>query len=120
MTVVRKESNLSADGGDLSLIHARLGHDVGKGATSQVLHHHKKLISDQETEKKKKAHNQRCINCAHKLVFTERLELPVHKVDDVGILHLLHDQDLVADELFLRLLLQVDLLDGHLQHTASH
>lgn len=96
MTVVRKESNLSADGGDLSLIHARLGHNIGKGATSEVLHHHKKLVSNQETEKKN-AHNQRCINCANKLVFTERLELPVHEVDDVGILQLLHDQDLVDD-----------------------
>lgn len=39
---------------------------------------------------------------------------PVHEVDNVGILQLLHHQDLVDDELFLRLLLQVNLLDGHL------
>lgn len=44
--------------------------------------------------------------------------LPVHEVDNVGIFQLLHHQDLVDDELFLRLLLQVDLLDGHLRQST--
>ena len=40
--------------------------------------------------------------------------VPVNKVDNVGVLHLLHDQDLIDDQLLLGLLLQVDLLDSHL------
>ena len=45
--------------------------------------------------------------------------LPVDEVDDVHVFHLLHDQDLIDNQLFLRLLLQVDLLDGHLQNTTT-
>ena len=44
--------------------------------------------------------------------------VPVKEIDDIGVLHLFHDQDLVDDELLLRLLLQVNLFDGHL-HTDT-
>ena len=40
--------------------------------------------------------------------------LPVQVVNNVGVLVFPHDQNLVYDQLLLRLLLQVHLLDGHL------
>lgn len=47
------------------------------------------------------------------------LALPIEEVDNVGVLQLLHDQDLIDNQLLLWLLLQVDLFDGNLQSTAS-
>lgn len=54
------------------------------------------------------------VNCA---LVSVMAALPIYEVDNVGVLQLLHDQDLVDDQLFLWLLLQVDLFDGHLQKT---
>jgi len=44
-------------------------------------------------------------------------QVAVKVVDDVGVLVITHHDDLVNDQLLLRLLRQVHLLDGHL--TAS-
>lgn len=44
---------LPAHGGDLSLVHARLRHDIGEGASCQVLHHHPELFSYKVTEEPK-------------------------------------------------------------------
>lgn len=41
--------------------------------------------------------------------------LPVYEVDDVWVLHLLHHQDLIDDQLLLGLFLEVNLLDGDLK-----
>lgn len=41
--------------------------------------------------------------------------LPVQVINNVGIFVFPHDQDLIDDELLLRLLLQIHLLNGHLK-----
>lgn len=45
--------HLPAHGGDLSLVHAGLCHDIGQGASCQVLHHHPELFSYKVTEEPK-------------------------------------------------------------------
>lgn len=45
---------LSADGCNLALVHAGLGHHVSQRAASQVLHHHPQLVSYQVAATKKK------------------------------------------------------------------
>lgn len=40
---------------------------------------------------------------------------PVQIINDVGVLVFPHHQNLIDDQLFLRLLLQIHLLDGHLR-----
>lgn len=44
-----------------------------------------------------------------------KLTLPVYIVDNVGVFQLLHHQDLIDDQLFLGLLLEVNLFNGHLE-----
>lgn len=103
-------TNLSADCSNLSLVHARLCHHVSQRSSSQVLHDHKELVSNQET----KHTHWSCEPFPSRASLRYALVLPVHKVYDVGVLQLLHDLDLIDDQLFLRLLLQIDLFDGHL------
>ena len=77
---------LAADGSDLPLRHDIEGYHVGQAATFHVLHDDPQISSHQET---------------------------VHKVDNVLMLAILHDQNLIDDKVFLGLLLEVHLLDGN-------
>lgn len=43
-----EEFYLSADSGNLRLVHARLRHNISKGTASEILHHHEKLVSYEE------------------------------------------------------------------------
>nr|GFD54071.1 hypothetical protein [Tanacetum cinerariifolium] len=78
--------SLATDGRDLALGHHVERDDVRQTPALHVLHDNPKIAADQET---------------------------IHKVDNVLVLAVLHDQDFVDDEVLLRLLLQVHLLDGH-------
>lgn len=42
-------THLSAHGGDLRLVHARLSHHVSQRASGQILHHHPQLVTNQVT-----------------------------------------------------------------------
>lgn len=75
-----------ADGGDLALGHDVERHDVGQAAALHELHHHPQLAGAQ---------------------------IAVDEVHNVWVGAVLHDQDLVDDQVLLGLLLQVHLLDGH-------
>jgi hypothetical protein len=75
----------AADGGNLTLRHHVEGDNIGKTTTLHVLHHHPKIAANEER---------------------------VHEVDDVLVSAVPHDQDFVDDEILLRLLLQVHLLNG--------
>lgn len=70
----------------MALAHDVEGNDVCQRTSLHVLHHHPEVTLDQER---------------------------IHKVDDVPVLGFAHNQDLVDNQIFLRLLVQVHLLDGN-------
>jgi hypothetical protein len=78
---------LLADGGDLFLVHPRVGDDVGEGPALQELHHHPELVVHQVT---------------------------VEHLDHVGVVVVAHYHHLVEQELPALLLAQVHLLHGDL------
>ena len=77
---------LSAYGSNLSLGHDVAGHHIGKTTALHVLHDDPKIS-----------------------LVEERIDV----VDNVGMARRLHDQNLVDNEVLLRLLFKVHLLDGH-------
>lgn len=81
-----EDTHFSAHSSDLTLAHHVEGHNIRKRTSLHVFHDHPEIASHQER---------------------------VHEVDDVLVLAVLHDQNLVDDQILLRLLLQVHLLDGH-------
>ena len=84
MEVLQAFERLPTDGRDLSLGHDVARDDVGQGASLHVLHDDPEVALEQER---------------------------VDKVDDVAVTTLLHDEDFVDDQVLLRLLLEVHLLD---------
>jgi hypothetical protein len=76
---------LAADSGDLALRHHVEGNNIGKTTTLHVLHHHPKIATNEKR---------------------------VHEVDDILMSAISHDQNFINDEILLRLLFQVHLLDG--------
>lgn len=78
--------NLSADCGNLTLGHDVERDHIGQTTTLHVLHHNPKIAADEET---------------------------VHEVDNVLMPAVLHDQNFVDNQVFLWLLFQIHLFDGH-------
>lgn len=77
---------LPRDGGDLALSHQVRSDDVREGTSLHVLHHNPEVILVQER---------------------------VDVVDDVGVPRGTHDQDLVDNQVFLRLFIEIHLFDGN-------
>lgn len=86
MQELQAVESLAADGRDLTLGHHVEGDNVSKTTALHVFHNHPEIATDKEG---------------------------VHKVDDVLVLAVPHDQNFVDDEVFLGLLLQIHLFDGH-------
>ena len=84
--LIKKKGYFFADGGDLTFRHDIGGEDIGQTAAFHVLHDDPQVALVQET---------------------------VHVIDDVLVLAIPHHQNLVDDQLFLRLLFQIHLLDRH-------
>ena len=84
---VESLKNLPADGSDLTFVHAGFSDNVCEAAARKILHCHPQLLGDKEG---------------------------VQEVDHVGVLVGLHHNNLVDNQLLLRLLLQVHLLYGYL------
>lgn len=84
---LQRLQHLATNRGDLALVHAGLGNDVGERTSRQVLHDDPQLLGHQ---------------------------IAVQVVDHVRMFVLSHHQDLVDDQFLLRLLAEVHLLDGDL------
>jgi len=84
--VLQTTQRLPADRRNLPLGHDVERHNVGQAAALHELHHDPQF---------------------------PRAQIAVNEVDNVGVRALLHDQDLVDDQVLLWLLLEVHLLDGH-------
>ena len=82
--VLEALAGLAGDGGDLAVGHEVRGDDVRQRAALHVLHHDPELVLVQER---------------------------VDVVDDVRVPRRAHDEDFVDDEVLLRLLLEVHLLN---------
>lgn len=78
--------SLAADSRDLTLGHHVEGDNVSKTATLHVFHDYPEIATDKER---------------------------VHEVDDVLVFAVPHNQNFVDNEILLRLLLQIHLLDGN-------
>lgn len=85
MQVLKPSERLPANRGNLPFRHDVECHDICQASTLHKLHDHPELAP---------------------------AEVAVDKVDNVGVGALLHDQNLVDDQVLLGLLLQVHLLDG--------
>jgi hypothetical protein len=85
MEVLKPSERLPAHRGNLPFRHDVERHDICQASTFHKLHDHPELAPT---------------------------KVAVDKVDNVGVGALLHDQNLVDDQVLLRLLLQVHLLDG--------
>jgi hypothetical protein len=85
MEVLESLECLPRHSSNLSLAHDVARDDVGERSTLHVLHHNPKVALEQE-----------------------RVDI----VDNIAMPRLLHDEDLVDDEILLGLLLKVHLLDG--------
>ena len=82
--VLQALEHLARNGRNLSLAHDVGRDNVGQAAALHVLHTDPEIAADEER---------------------------VDVIDNVGVPRLFHDEDLVDDEVLLRLLLEVHLLD---------
>lgn len=78
--------HFTANGGDLALVHTRLGDHIGQRATRQVFHHNPQFLAHQ---------------------------IAIQIIDHIRMLVLSHHQDLIDNQFFFRLLRQIHLLDSH-------
>jgi hypothetical protein len=85
MEMLKALARLAADGSNLAFGHEVGGDDVGEASALHVLHDDPKVVLPQEA---------------------------VDVIDDIGVAGGAHDEDLVDDEVLLRLLVEVHLLDG--------